>query len=173
MWIFGYGSLMWRPGFSYVERTVATLSGYRRVFWQASPDHRGTPERPGRVVTLADDGEAQCAGVAFRLDEVAVDRTLADLDDRERGGYVRQRVALRRADGGCIEGLTYVARPDNPHYLGEACLQTMVHEVLASSGESGANSDYVLRLDEELQRLGIVDRHATALASALRATGLT
>ena len=67
MWVCAYGSLLWRPGFRHEERVAATLQGYRRVFWQASTDHRGTPERPGRVLTLARQADALCTGLGYRV----------------------------------------------------------------------------------------------------------
>ena len=67
MWVFGYGSVIWKPAFEFVESVPATLSGYTRRFWQGSPDHRGTPEEPGRVVTLVAELHGICHGRAFHI----------------------------------------------------------------------------------------------------------
>ncbi len=93
-WIFGYGSLIFRPAIPFVERRLACLRGWTRRFWQWSTDHRGTPWQPGRVVTLALAPNDCCWGVAYRLDAAQADAILADLDVRERGGYVRMEVEL-------------------------------------------------------------------------------
>ena len=79
-WIFGYGSLIWNPAFPYDTSRRAVVRGWRRRFWQASPDHRGVPDAPGRVVTLVEEAEASCWGRAFRLDEPDRDQIIADLD---------------------------------------------------------------------------------------------
>jgi len=86
LWVFGYGSLIWRPGFDYLERRRARLHGWQRRFWQGSHDHRGVPERPGRVVTLVETGHGHCDGMAYRLDEATVTRAFENLDHREKNG---------------------------------------------------------------------------------------
>jgi len=181
MWVFGYGSLIWRPDFPFEERRVARISGFARRFWQASPDHRGTPERPGRVVTLidaarleamrGDDGPAvDTWGMAYRVGPKHRDQVLHDLDVREVAGYDRLHLpALDRTGAVFAEVLTYRANEQNPNYLGPDSLERMVAQILASHGHSGPNVEYVLRLAEALDRLGIEDGHVQRLAGALRA----
>lgn len=162
MWVFGYGSLVWRPDFPSIERHPAVLSGWSRRFWQGSTDHRGVPGAPGRVVTLVEQAPGRCVGVAYRLgaDQEAV---LAALDHREKGGYDRREVAL---DGG-LRALVYFATPDNPNWLGPAPVAAMAAQVLRSRGPSGANREYVLRLRDALVALDGLDPHTGALADAV------
>ncbi|MFT6307334.1 MAG: cation transport protein ChaC, partial [Halioglobus sp.] len=108
LWVFGYGSLIWRPGFAFAEKRLATVVGYRRRFCQASHDHRGTPDRPGRVVTLSPDSDSQCEGMAFKLEE-SVEDVLKLLDIREQDGYERQSLALTFRDGSIEQGVTWIA----------------------------------------------------------------
>lgn len=163
-WIFGYGSLIWRPDFAYVARRPACLRGWMRRFWQASPDHRGVPAAPGRVVTLRRRPGGTCWGMAYRLEGDAGERVLAQLDFREKAGYERYEDWLRVADGSRIRGLFYVAPPGNPDDLGPAPLAEIARQVCMAVGPSGSNVDYVVRLDEALAGLGIVDSHVQGLA---------
>lgn len=173
LWVFGYGSLIWRPGFDYEERTRATLRGYARRFWQGSTDHRGVPGAPGRVVTLVPDPEAATVGVAYRLSPRVYAEVLARLDVREQGGYERRREWLR-LDGAGVEAarsvrsLVYLATALNPEYLGDAALETIAEQVLRSAGPSGANTEYVLELDRALVELDAQDDHVTGLAAQVR-----
>lgn len=90
-WVFGYGSLIYKVDFPFQEREVATLRGWERRFWQGSHDHRGTPEAPGRVVTLVRAADALCRGVAYLVDHEVFDH----LDHREKNGYERHRTRLQ------------------------------------------------------------------------------
>lgn len=154
MWIFGYGSLMWRPDFDFEEKADATLGGFQRQLWQGSPDHRGTPAAPGRVVTLAVDAAAECRGVAFRIAAERRAGILRALDIREQGGYQREWVSVRLADERQVQALTYIGWPDNPHYLGPLEDQALIRQILRSSGPSGPNVDYVAELAQQMRRLG-------------------
>src|SRR5690606_26592629 len=137
-WIFGYGSLIWRASFPYAERRAGFIQGFARRFWQGSTDHRGLPERPGRVVTLVEEPGARCWGVGYRLDEEHAERVLAELDHRERGGYRRHAVELHFDEQRVPEpALVYVATPDNPNYLGPAALEAIAAQVLTAEGPSG------------------------------------
>jgi cation transport regulator ChaC len=170
-WIFGYGSLIWRPSFAHVERRGASLQGFCRRFWQGSTDHRGVPGAPGRVVTLIEEAGAVCRGVAYRLAEDAAARVLAELDVRERGGYARREVALELDGLGSAPGLVYVAAPENHNYLGAAPLDTIAAQIAAARGPSGPNPEYVLRLAAALRELGADDPHVFALEMQLRELG--
>jgi len=169
LWIFGYGSLVWRPAFPFVEQATGHIRGYQRRFWQGSPDHRGTPERPGRVVTLTALPGERCSGVAFRVAASDHEEVLANLDVRESGGFERVELPFFFAAHPPREArvLVYVASPRNPNFLGPAPVQEMVAQIRTAVGESGSNADYVLRLAETLRSLAIDDPHVFELAERL------
>ena len=168
MWLFGYGSLIWRPAFPYVERAAAVVSGYERRFEQASPDHRGTPAIPGRVVTLLPRAGGRCGGVVYRIAEEGSEAILAALDDREQGGYERVMVDATLVESGeSVRALTWIAGRGNRHHLGPATTEAKVAQILRASGESGDNVEYVIRLDEALTALGFDDPEVSVLARAL------
>lgn len=168
LWIFGYGSLLWRAEFPWLERRPATLRGFARRFWQGSTDHRGVPGAPGRVVTLIEDGEALCHGAAYRIDPQHEPGVLAELDHRERGGYDRLDIALD-LDGASGGGLTYRATPQNRNYLGPAPLDEIAAQVRTACGPSGHNREYVLRLAASLREMGHGDAHVFELEGLLLA----
>ncbi len=167
-WVFGYGSLIWRPSFAYASARSARVRGWRRRFWQGSPDHRGTPHAPGRVVTLVEDESAQCWGVAFDIDGQDSQEIFDALDLRESGGYVRLTVPIEFADASSAVALTYYAPPENDNFLGPAPISKIAKQVRESSGDSGDNVEYVLRLADALGRAGIRDDDVEALAHAVQ-----
>jgi cation transport protein ChaC len=170
LWLFAYGSLIWRPGFEYAERARGYVQGWSRRFWQGSTDHRGLPGAPGRVLTLTPDAEVACWGVAYRLDPGAQESTLRHLDVREQGGYERHSVEFQCVEGarrGSWPALVYVAAPGNPDYLGPAQLEEIARQVSRASGPSGSNVEYVLELHVVLAALGIEDPHVAELAALL------
>ena len=168
-WIFGYGSLIWRPDFPYEERVVATLRSWVRRFWQASTDHRGVPDAPGRVVTLVRNVEGSCVGVAYRVAPEHVDAVVERLDHREKGGYEQHDMELNARDGRTLYALVYLATETNENFLGPAPLPEMVSQIRSAEGPSGKNIDYLLHLHRALQHLGAEDPHVEELAGALEA----
>lgn len=170
LWVFGYGSLLHRPGFSFEERRTAALGGRARRFWQGSPDHRGTPERPGRVVTLVDLPGERAVGAAFRVRAGDEDGVLAALDHREQAGYERLFVRADTAEGS-LEVLTYRAPPGNPSWLGPAPELEIARHVASSRGPSGTNAAYVFALADVLRGEGVDDPHVFAIERALAALG--
>ena len=164
-WIFGYGSLIWRPDLDFLRATPATLAGYTRRFWQGSHDHRGTPDAPGRVVTLIPEDGALCGGMAYLVDENVRAETFERLDFREKNGYERFDVHLSLDDGAAVTGLVYIAPVDNFAYLGEAPLREIALQIRASVGPSGRNIDYLTELADALRGLGYHDDHVFALES--------
>lgn len=167
VWVFGYGSLIWRPAFAHEESQPAHIRGYVRRFWQGSTDHRGTPEEPGRVVTLVEQPEGLCHGVAYRVGPRQRDAVLAQLDYREKGGYRRLEVGLHLRRGDTVTGLVYIATEDNPNYVGPAPIEDIAEIVRRRRGPSGSNREYVVRLARALESLDARDEHVATLADFL------
>ncbi|XKE44495.1 gamma-glutamylcyclotransferase [Halomonas organivorans] len=165
LWLFGYGSLIWKAGFPYLERRPACIRGWTRRFWQGSHDHRGTPEAPGRVATLVPEPGALCHGMAYRI----TPETLRPLDVREKNGYLREVTTLFFEGGETAQGLTYIATEDNAAFLGEAEPTTMARQIAEAHGPSGPNRDYLLNLAEALEALGVEDPHVADLARRVHA----
>lgn len=178
MWIFGYGSLIWRPNIEHVERLEGAITGWQRRFWQGSPDHRGTPERPGRVVTLVERPRARCLGVAYRLPADKADVIMARLDHREQAGYRRIDVQVEPPEGSPVTAVCYIAGPANPCWLGPAPLGEMAAQIANSTGPSGPNAEYLVRLAAALREMRTrhpshdgadhQDRHVDELDRAFR-----
>lgn len=159
-WIFGYGSLIWRVDFPYHEREKATIDGWSRRFWQGSHDHRGTPDAPGRVLTLTPEAGARCVGMAYLIDEDVFEH----LDHREKNGYDRVDVEIRLADRD-VRGVTYIGAEGNFAYLGPAPLEEIAAQIEVSQGPSGRNIDYLLEIDAALEKLGVTEPHVSSLRS--------
>jgi cation transport protein ChaC len=172
-WIFGYGSLMWRPGFDYEERNSAVLKGLHRALCVYSHVHRGTPEKPGLVMGL--DRGGSCRGVAFRVREENWVQTLDYLRAREQVTMVyretRRRVQLDGKDGRTVLAVTYVVERNHPQYAGKLSLETQLAYVLQGEGRSGRNPDYVLSTAEHLRELGFHDQALHWLAQRLKISG--
>jgi glutathione-specific gamma-glutamylcyclotransferase len=169
VWIFGYGSLVWRPAFAHAERRAGFVRGFQRRFWQGSTDHRGVPGAPGRVVTLLPAPEHErCWGTVYRIAPGHEAEILASLDLREQGGYERRRVEVTCTEGSISDALVYLATPHNPEWLGEAPLELIAAQIRRSVGPSGPNVEYVLRLAEALASMGAEDEHVEELAGLLR-----
>lgn len=167
-WIFGYGSLVWRPAFSYLEKTPAYVEGWTRRFWQASPDHRGTESSPGRVVTLVPSPGERCWGMAYRVCDSVAEETLAALDHREQAGYERVLARLNLKNGSAIdEVLFYVAAEGNPNFVGEQADQEIVAVIREAHGPSGSNREYLVKLGEALNVMDVDDIHIQRLLELL------
>lgn len=169
IWVFGYGSLVWRPDFPFAETRVATIEGWTRRFWQGSTDHRGVPGAPGRVATLIEAPDELCWGRAYLIEADSRESVIAHLDYREKGGYALREVELAfPADGAAREpGLLYIATPGNPNWLGDAPVEAIAEQVLRSTGPSGDNVEYVVELARALRDIGADDPHVFALAERL------
>jgi cation transport protein ChaC len=170
-WVFGYGSLIWRPGFAFVERCAAFVDGFERRLDQGSPDHRGTPERLGRVATLVPSPGSRCGGVVYRLPDAEAPAILAALDVREQGGYDRLELVATTVGAAprALRALTWVASPENPYHLGPAQPAEMAAQIRAAVGPSGTNLAYARALAEALHTLGVADPHVDAVVAALDA----
>lgn len=152
LWVFGYGSLCWYPGFKYKRSAVGHIKGFCRRFWQGNVTHRGTTEKPGRVATLIEEKEGVVYGRAFQVqDSVA----LPYLESREctLGGYVTTITTFHSREGNkCIPVITYIATNKNEHWLGEAPLHIIAKQISECSGPNGHNVEYLLRLAEFMHR---------------------
>ena len=164
--VFGYGSLVWRPGFEPAGRELATLPDHARRFWQASHDHRGTPAAPGRVVTLVPLPGASCEGLVLGLPRAGREALLAELDERERDGYARTLVRPRLPDGRTVEAVTWVAVEGNPSWVGDD--PDVAALIAERSGPSGRNADYLFELVRSLRALGVRDPYLDALERDVR-----
>ena len=163
-WVFGYGSLIYKVDFPYLQREIASISGWSRRFWQGSHDHRGTPDAPGRVVTLVPAAGDVCKGVAYRVEHSVFEH----LDHREKNGYQRYSTKIRLSDSdSLVDGTLYVAEEGNPAFLGDAPMEELARHIMSSHGPSGSNRDYVLQLAQALRELDDHDPHVMTLESLL------
>lgn len=155
LWLFGYGSLIYKADFPYLERKPARIFNWSRRFWQGSHDHRGTPDKPGRVVTLIESQGAVCEGMAYLI----TPQEFAHLDYREKNGYLRILTHIEFQDGGNTQGVVYMADEKNHAFLGPASEQEIACQIHRSEGPSGRNSDYLFHLAQALRELNEVDEH--------------
>ncbi|RDI61902.1 gamma-glutamylcyclotransferase [Microvirga subterranea] len=157
LWVFGYGSLMWRPGFPYLERRHAHLFGYHRSLCIFSHVHRGTPDNPGLVLGL--DRGGRCHGVAFRVAAHEIEATVHYLREREQATavYLERRLPVRVGADETVSALAYVADRKHPQYAGRLSFDEVLRLVRQGQGVSGANPDYVRSTHEHLLGMGIVD----------------
>lgn len=156
-WVFGYGSLMWRPGFAHTETHRARLIGYRRALCVRSHVHRGTPDRPGLVLGL--DHGGSCLGLAFRVPDDLSGEVMAYLRERElvTNVYLEKRLPIRLDTGNTVEAVTYVVDRNHVQYAARVDVEEAARAVSGSVGQSGANEDYVLNTIGHLRALGIHD----------------
>jgi len=179
VWLFGYGSLIYKADFPYLQRRPASIANWTRRFWQGSHDHRGTPDAPGRVVTLIEAPGAICHGMAYLI----TPEVFAHLDHREKDGYLRLATPIsfedEEADNApeSVLGLVYIATPDNLAFIGEASERDIAEHIARSAGPSGPNSDYLNHLAHALRELGRddphvfeIERHLVELASRMART---
>jgi len=170
LWVFGYGSLMWRPGFPYLERIPARLIGLHRALCVYSFVHRGTPEKPGLVLGL--DRGGACRGIAYRV--AAEDRgpTVAYLREREQVTSVyletSRRITLATTPPRDVTALVFVVDRGHPQYAGRLTLEDQVHLVRQGHGRSGANLEYVLSTIVEIEAQGCRDSGLHAIADRLK-----
>jgi glutathione-specific gamma-glutamylcyclotransferase len=171
LWVFAYGSLMWRPDFEFVERIGATLFGYHRALCIISVHHRGTAEAPGLVLGL--DRGGSCRGVAYRIGPAQRDHTLAYLREREQvtSVYLETSHDLLLADGRTVRGLAYTADRSHAQFAKGLTLEERFKRVRHAVGVSGSNPDYVRATCHELETLGIHDRGLLDLVHLLESDG--
>lgn len=155
VWLFGYGSLIFKADFPFLDRRPASIANWTRRFWQGSHDHRGTESAPGRVVTLVPEAGAVCHGMAY----LVTPEEFAHLDHREKNGYLRLAIEMRFEDESTTEGLVYIATHENAAYLGPAAERDIAQQIASARGPSGPNSEYLLELAKALRELGKDDPH--------------
>lgn len=168
LWVFGYGSLMWRPGFEHVERADALLRGYRRRLCVVSRHHRGTAARPGLVMGL--DRGGSCRGVAYRVPAPAVPETLAYLDEREIAHYPvyrRSGVTIDLRSGARIRAVSYTVDRREADYAGSLSVDEQAAIVAGAEGVSGRNTDYLRQTVEHIHAMGLRDRALETVLATL------
>jgi glutathione-specific gamma-glutamylcyclotransferase len=170
LWVFGYGSLIWRPGFAFAERRAARLPGYRRRFCMTSIHYRGTPERPGLVLALDACEASECHGLAYRVAAGEAEAVYAYLRERELVSYAYDERHLEVAldDGRRVEALAYVTNTGHPQYCGHLSLEEQAAVIAAAVGPMGPNHEYLLATEASLIALGLEDPDLRALAALVR-----
>ncbi|MEL7253334.1 MAG: gamma-glutamylcyclotransferase [Pseudomonadota bacterium] len=170
MWVFGYGSLVWNPGFDYVERVIASLPGYHRSFCMRSIHHRGTEDAPGLVLALDETPGAQCSGLALSVPEGQEDATLAYLRDREliSSAYLEQTLDVDLSDGRRVSAVTYVVDADHVQYCGGIAREEQAQIIARAVGGRGPNTEYLYNTTAHLTELGIEDAELDWLVSRVR-----
>src|SRR5665647_1717506 len=170
LWVFGYGSLMWRPGFDFIEQVPARLIGEHRALCVYSFDHRGTPEKPGLVLGL--DRGGACRGIAFRVAAGKRHATVQYLREREQTTHVYREVMrsvwLGNEARDRVSALAYVVDRSHVQYAGRLSLTEQLHFVKQGHGRSGANRDYVLSTVKAIEAEGFRDPQLHQLAALLQ-----
>ena len=159
LWVFGYGSLMWRPGFEFLERVPALLRGYHRAFCVYSYHHRGTPQRPGLVFGL--DAGGSCRGMAYRVCGTKAEEVGAYLMEREQVTMVyldrQKKVRLLDGRGGQVEALCFLVDRAHEQYAGRLPFERQVEIIVEGVGKSGRNPDYLESTVQHLREAGTRD----------------
>ncbi|HEX8826770.1 MAG TPA: gamma-glutamylcyclotransferase [Xanthobacteraceae bacterium] len=169
LWVFAYGSLMWRPGFDFLDRVPARLIGLHRALCVFSFVHRGTPERPGLVLGL--DRGGMCRGIAYRVAAAARAQTIAYLRGREQVTTVyvetMRQIEIEDRARRRVRALCYIVDRSHVQYAGRLTLAESLHHVRQGHGQSGPNRDYVLETVRALEALGYRESDLHLLAQRL------
>ena len=170
MWVFGYGSLLWNPGFEVAESVIATLPGYARSFCMRSIHHRGTETDPGLVLALDESERGSCHGVGFAVKDGQEDEVLAYLREREliSSAYVEKHVEIVFAGGGSAEALAYVIDAEHDQYCGGLDLQEQAQIIATAHGGRGPNHEYLINTAAHLNKLGITDHELDDLVRRVK-----
>jgi glutathione-specific gamma-glutamylcyclotransferase len=171
LWVFGYGSLMWRPGFDAVETVPAKLLGFHRALCVHSFVHRGTRERSGLVLGLDRGGSAK--GIAFRVEATKRDAVLAYLRNRElvTNVYLEKTVGVVLDNGAKVNAVTYVVDRDHIQYAAGLSVDEAALIVAGATGVSGTNPDYVASTVQHLRQMGIYDSLLEGIVKRLQLLG--
>jgi cation transport protein ChaC len=170
LWVFGYGSLLWNPGFPVAERQLAKLSGYARSFCMSSIHHRGTTENPGLVLALDPKADASCQGQAFRVPDDKADATVNYLREREliSSAYLERQLTVKLATGSEVTALAYVVDTEHEQYVGGMDLEEQARIIASAVGGRGPNTEYLWNTVSHLDELGIGDADLVWLARRVR-----
>jgi cation transport protein ChaC len=170
MWVFGYGSLLWNPGFDVAEMRVATLPGYARSFCMSSIHHRGTEENPGLVLALDPVDGASCRGMAMRVAPGVEAQTLDYLREREliSSAYIERDLEIHFEDGRTVTAVTYVVDTDHVQYCGGLPLEDQAHIIAHAVGGRGPNTEYLYNTASHLHEIGLHDPDLDWLAARVR-----
>jgi len=190
LWIFGYGSLCWKPerDFEAFEQRPAKITGWKRLFAQKSMDHRGTVDFPGLVVTIVRDEDlaeiqgtggigaygsstpSETHGTAYLIPQTEAKQLVADLDFREKGGYNRALIDVQFTDGSCqsVVALVYTGEINNPNFYLPASLDEAAQIIAGAHGPSGPNSEYLFNLEQFLRKARVYDDHVMELTDQVK-----
>lgn len=171
MWVFGYGSLLWNPGFDVAEEVMATLPDYARSFCMRSIHHRGSEDAPGLVLALDEVHGAHCHGVALRVASGTEDATLAYLRAREliSSAYLEKMLDVKLASGQVVTAVTYVIDAEHVQYCGGLPLEEQAQIIATAHGGRGPNSEYLYNTADHLHALGVADADLDWLARRVAA----
>lgn len=170
LWVFAYGSLLWKPGFEPEDREPARLEGYHRRFCVLSRIYRGTPQLPGLVLGLAAGGD--CHGLALRIGRARLEETLDYLWDREMQTgiyFARQLSLVLGREGRTGTALAFVVNPDHEQFCGSLDDDAAADRIVTASGTCGSNLDYFLNTIELLNEHGLPDPGLGALCASVDA----
>jgi glutathione-specific gamma-glutamylcyclotransferase len=170
MWVFGYGSLLWDPGFEVVERAHATLDGWARSFCMRSIHHRGTTDDPGLVLALDRVAGACCSGIALSVVPGQEGETLTMLREREliSSAYVEKQLPVRLDDGREVTAVTYVIDPGHVQYCGGLALEEQARIIARATGGRGPNTEYLFNTATHLSEIGLGDPDLDWLSARVR-----
>lgn len=173
LWVFGYGSLMWNPGFEVAEQVIATLDGYSRTFCMRSIHHRGTSQDPGLVLALDPHDGASCEGLALLVVAGSEAQTLTYLREREliSSAYLEVFLTLTLADGRSVRAVTYVVDTEHVQYCGGLPLEEQAGIIATAVGDRGPNTEYLHNTTSHMETLGIVDDDMAWLSKRVREFG--
>ncbi len=173
MWVFGYGSLLWNPGFEVAERAPATLPGYARSFCMRSIHHRGTEAEPGLVLALDEHAGAACDGLALRVADGHEDKTLHYLREREliSSAYIEKELEVCLKDGRDLQAVTYVIDAAHVQYCGGLPLEEQARIIAHAVGGRGPNTEYLYNTARHLAELGIPDAELQWLSERVQQIG--
>lgn len=171
MWVFGYGSLLWNPGFEVVESVIGTMPGYGRSFCMRSIHHRGTIAHPGLVLALDEQPGQACEGMALAVKAGQEDATLNYLREREliSSAYVEKRLRVHLQDGRDVDAVVYVIDEAHEQYCGDLPLEDQAQIIAHAVGGRGPNTEYLYNTADHLVSVGLHDPALTWLAQRVRA----